>query len=331
MATFKSSSNVDSLNVKKIVGALAAQREQAFHHIQQITGNTPASFVSKPKAFILSAPLNTEDSFAEEMRLINKLAALTLETVVCNSKSTTVYKTRVQIVDGLRGMSDLYVGKDHNLMYRGGWVAMSSINLNGFSYGDVFPEKITDVEMNPDKSGIRATYGHKGYVAQIRYYGEYVPYSGQYTIFCFTHFSQRGLGEINSTRRYNILRTPERTKSSGVVAYVDLKLHPTMELWSRVGDRWQNEVCCLDTKITNYIDKIVYDSTYMDNIERNHNSEIVYLQEKWGVERGLATERVKNLILMGEEDGVSDCDGETVSDEDESLDSLDLEMCSMCL
>lgn len=282
-----------SLNVKKIAGEVAAQKESAFKRIQKMTATPPTSVVT-PTACVLCPPL---DLFTLEMRQINELGDITLKRVVDNHKTVTLYKTRTEIVEGLRGLSPLYVNRQVNNMYKGGWVSLKIINLNGFEYSDVFPEKITDVEMNPEKSAIRATYGQKGYVAQIRYYGEYVPYCGPYTVFCFTHTSMRGLGEINSKRRYNILRTPERTKSAGVVAYVDLKTNPEMELWSRVGDRWQNEVCCLDTKISNFITNIVYDENYMDNIESNHNSEIVYLQEKWGVAPEIAAERVKSLMF----------------------------------
>ena len=292
--------NSKSLIIEKIVSEVSRKREEALNHIEKVTSQSAAAAkVVYPPVCVIRPPLShcPKSAFTAEMRRINTLGDMTLGMVVSNAKRMTVYKTRAEIIDGLRGVSDLYVNKQVNKMYKNGWVSLASINLNGFEYADVFPEKITDVEMNPEKSAIRATYGHKGYVAQIRYYGEYVPYSGPYTIFCFTHTSMRGLGDINSKRRYNILRTPERTKSSGVVAYVDISINPEMELWSRVGDRWQNEVCCLDTKISNFITKVVYDTNYIDNIDSNHNSDIVFLQEKWGLDRQLATARVKALMF----------------------------------
>jgi len=328
--------NSKSLNVKKIVAEVSQHKEQAFKHIETITSvSMPSPKVVSPKAVspkvvspkgvcILSPPLSFTNSFAKEMLQINALGDMTLKMVVANAKRVTVYTTRTEIVEGLRGLSEIYVNKQFNKMYKGGWVSLATINLNGFDYADVFPEKITDVEMNPEKSAIRATYGHKGYVAQIRYYGEYVPYSGPYTVFCFTHTATRGLGDINSKRRYNILRTPERTKSAGVVAYVNLAANPEMELWSRVGDRWQNEVCCLDTKISNFITKIVYDTNYMDNMDSNHNSDIVYLQEKWGLDRELASARVKALMFSYIESGDASVE---VSDDDD----LALEMESLAL
>ena len=311
--------NSKSLNVKKIIAEVSQQKERAVAMMEKMGARALSPPVTS-KICVISPPS------VREMRLINQMGDMTLKLVQTNAKRVTVYSTRVEIVDGLRGHSDLYVSRQVNNMYKGGWVAMATINLNGFEYADVFPEKITDVEMNPEKSAIRATYGHKGYVAQIRYYGEYVPYSGPYTIFCFTHTGHRGLGDINSKRRINILRTPERTKSAGVVAYVDLRTNPEMELWSRVGDRWQNEVCCLDSKISNFITKIVYDTNYMDNIERNHNSDIVYLQEKWGIAQELASARVKALMLSCD---VSDYEEESFeSDDDEDL---VMEMCALGL
>lgn len=326
--------NSKSLNVKKIAADVAQYEVNAFKHIDKITSGSSLGKVDvvSPKACILAPPLSP---FAHEMSKINAFGEMTLKMVVANAKRHTIYTTRTEIVDGLRGLSELYVNKQFNKMYKGGWVSLATINLNGFEYATVFPEKITDVEMNPEKSAIRATYGHKGYVAQIRYYGEYVPYSGPSTVFCFTHTSNRGLGDINSKRRYNILRTPERTKSAGVVAYIDLATSPSLELWSRVGDRWQNEVCCLDTKISNFITKIVYDTNYMDNIHNNHNSEIVYLQEKWGLDREVATARVNALMFSCDvSDYVSDYESSgsiEVESADASDDDLALEMESLAL
>jgi hypothetical protein len=317
--------NSKSLNVKKIVAEVSQHKEHAFKHIQKITSVPSVSPKAvSPTACVLAPPLSP---FTKEMLQINALGDMTLKMVVANAKRVTLYTTRTEIVEGLRGLSDIYVNKQFNKMYKGGWVSLATVNLNGFEYADVFPEKITDVEMNPEKSAIRATYGQKGYVAQIRYYGEYVPYSGPYTVFCFTHTSNRGLGDINSKRRYNILRTPERTKSAGVVAYVDLATNPEMELWSRVGDRWQNEVCCLDTKISNFITKIVYDTNYMDNMDSNHNSDIVYLQEKWGLDRELASARVKALMFSCDYELESGDTSVEVSDDED----LALEMDALAL
>ena len=231
-----------------------------------------------------------------EMNRINEMAELTLKTALGHSKHTQ-YSTRAEIISGLRGDSALYVNK----MYTGAWVSLDALDLHGFEYSDVFPEKITDVELNTEKTAVRATYGHMGYTAQMRYYREYVPYSGPYFIFCFTHFSHRGLGDISAKRAFNILRVPERTRSAGVVAYINLKKCPKIELWSRVSDRYQNEVVCFDTKICNYIDKIVYDPNYIDNVETNHKGEISYLQEKWGIDRQVAIERVRKLIFSFDE------------------------------
>ena len=285
------------VDVKKIMAVLALEKKKADAIVMKVTTNTTPS---SPSSVVILSPLQ-ETEEEKEMKLIFKLADQTFATVVENAKKISVYTTRSEIVAGLRGETGLYVNQNINMMYKGGWVALPDINLREFPYEEVFPPHITDVEFNGNKTAIRATYGYKGYVGQIRYIGEYVPYNGPFSVFCFTHFSQNGLGSINHNRPFNVLRTPERTSSKGVVAFVDLKKNP-VELWSRVGDRYGNEVCCLDPKILQYVVKIVYDCDYMDKIETNHQKEISYLQTEWNVEKSSAIARVKKLIITVEDD-----------------------------
>ena len=296
-------------SIPKIVANVLLQKDLAARHLRKVTN-----------------ALTTEDKEA----MINDVATEYTQTHVFPRAKVTPYTIRATIVAGLRGETDLFVGK----MTRGGWVPLAVVNLGNLTYIEVFPETVTDVVQN--NGYICATYGHKGKAAALRYMGEYVPYNkaaypratpNEERVFSFTHFSENGLGAINSNRAFNMLRTPQRTKSNGVVANVNIDKHPELELWSRVGDRYGNEVCCFDPKLTQYADSVVYDPNYTDNIEMNHRTEIGRLQEMWGVPKSKAVDRVKKLLVTIEEESI-ESSTESESEEDAEVASLCLDMWS---
>ena len=167
----------DISSIKGIMSAVESEKAKARAHIFKVT--TPLT------------------DFEMEMALISRLADLTQETVKKNSQAVkTEYNTQTEIVAGLRGETNLYFGEggilnENKWVSQKGWVPMKFVSLNGFELDKVFPpeSKFTPVEFSPDKGFVRATYGFKGEAAKIRYFGEYVPYTGRFDIFCFTHFS----------------------------------------------------------------------------------------------------------------------------------------------
>jgi hypothetical protein len=137
----------------------------------------------------------------------------------------------------------------------------------------------------PDgKLFIKATYGHKGKIADLANYGQYVRYDGPYRIFCFTHTTLDGLGAINFKRTFNLLNIPERCENKGVKAYVDIvrAMGKGVEFWSPIGDRYKNKIFCFDLRLSEYICKIEYVDDYASEqrLLKTHSSFINHFKER---------------------------------------------------
>ena len=159
------------------------------------------------------------------------------------------------------------------------------------------------VAPNVNANFIRATFGHKGDVAQRIYTGQYVPYAGSNDIFCLTHFSQFGLGEINTGRPINMLSTPDITINKGVVGYVSISQARLrgIEFWSKIGDRHSNKVVCFDTTLKECFYHFAYTETYTDeeSLLRTHANIISSYSRFMSPLDALA--QVKRLIISDED------------------------------
>lgn len=149
---------------------------------------------------------------------------------------------------------------------------------------------------------IRATYGHKGDVLSRMLYGTYVPYNGPHDIFCITHFSVYGLGDINHNRTLNMLSTPDITQNKGVVAYVSIAEARVrgFEFWSRIGDRFQNKVVCFDPDLKLCFHNLKYIESYCsdESLLRTHAGAIMSYSRFMSPAK--AFEQVKRLIFTEE-------------------------------
>ena len=176
------------------------------------------------------------------------------------------------------------------------------------------------VAPNVEAKFIRATFGHVGDVAQRLYTGQYVPYSGDNDVFCVTHFSQFGLGEINANRPVNVLSTPDITINKGVVGYVSISQARLrgVEFWTKVGDRYGNKVACFDPELKECFYHLAYVPTYTDeeSLLRTHANIISSYSRFMSPLQALT--QVKRLIITEEsDDSDSDIDIEVGMDADD--------------
>ena len=157
---------------------------------------------------------------------------------------------------------------------------------------------------------IRATYGHKRDVLAKMVYGTYVPYKGSNDIFCITHTSDFGLGEISHGRTMNMLSTPDITENKGVMAYVSISMARARgcEFWSRVGDRYGNKVACFDTDLKASFYNLKYTDTFGtdENLLRTHASAMTSYGRFMSPAKAFAQIKRLFIEISDEEDDADD-------------------------
>jgi hypothetical protein len=178
--------------------------------------------------------------------------------------------------------------------------AVNTYGLEPFQLGK-------DIEVILDEQGrpyIRAIYGWKGPVAMRAMYGQFVPYSGDNNIFCMSHSSLNGLGELNVSRRINLLETPDRCANKGVRAFVNISeaRRKGIEFWSRIGDRYGNKIYCFDPKLNENFFNIEYNDKYRNEevLKITHAASIEKYSKRFGSHEK-AIEHVRKLIISEEE------------------------------
>jgi hypothetical protein len=211
----------------------------------------------------------------------------------------SVYSKRLDVISQLRGAKgDLAPYMRPGQTY----VNIRHVDVRGLTADQLRCNEIQVVEHNGE-TFLRATYGHKRDVATRMNYGQYVPYRGHADIFCLTHFSAIGLGEINFSRPMNMLSTPDITQSKGCVGYVSVSQARLggLEFWSKVGDRYGNKIVCFDPELRDYIYTIRYSPTYgePESMKKTHAAAIANYSRIMSPEK--AFEQVLRLFINEED------------------------------
>jgi hypothetical protein len=179
--------------------------------------------------------------------------------------------------------------------------AVNTYGLEPFQLGK-------EIEVILDEQGrpyIRAIYGWKGPVAMRAMYGQFVPYSGENNIFCMSHTSLYGLGELNVSRRVNVLETPDRCVNKGVRAFVNISQsrRKGLEFWSKIGDRYGNKIYSFDPKLNENFFKIEYHDKYGNEevLKITHGGSIETYAKLMSGSHEKAMKQVKKLFITEEE------------------------------
>ena len=213
--------------------------------------------------------------------------------VVIRLAKYDLIRKRDRIVERLRTDPSLYP-----LMNGDGFVDITNINTYGLNQSQLECNEL-EMIMTQDKTFIRATYGWKGPIAYRILYGKYIPYTGRNRIFCLSHTSLSGLGDLNFGRRINVLDTPDRCPNKGVRGFVDV--HEAMKkgltFFSKVGDRYGNRIFSFDPELNQNFSKIEYVEGHFEeeNIKKTYK-EILDTYKKFMPE-DKAIKMFKKLIL----------------------------------
>ena len=166
-----------------------------------------------------------------------------------------------------------------------------------------------EIEVVRDEYGypyLRAIYGWKGPVAMRVMYNKFIPYRGENNIFCMSHVSIYGLGELNFSRRVNVLETPDKCVNKGVRAFVNIAQarKKGLEFWSKVGDRYGNKIYCFDNNLNENFFKIEYHDKYGNEevLKITHGGNIEMYAKLMGGSHERALKQVKKLFITEDSD-----------------------------
>ena len=211
-----------------------------------------------------------------------------------------VFRKRAKIIYQLRYDPKLIPVMDIN-----GFVPIKSVNMQGLSPRDIGKE----IELITDHQGnhyVRALYGWTGAVALHVMRGKFVPYSGKHNIFCMSHVSTRGLGELNQSRVVNVLEVPERCENKGIRAFVNVAeaRKNGIEFWAKVGDRYGNKIYCFDPTLNLNFFKLEYHDKYgtKEFLEKAHAETIELYSKLMKGSRERALTQAKKLFITEEEE-----------------------------
>lgn len=204
-----------------------------------------------------------------------------------------LFRKRNKIIEALRTDQALF-----NIMNGEGFVDIESIDTHGLNKFQLECNELEIVNVG-DKTYIRATYGWKGPIAYRVLYGKYIPYNGSNNIFCLSHTSLKGLGELNFGRRINVLDTPDRCPNKGVKGFVDINeaRKKGLTFFSKVGDRYGNRIFSFDPELSENFYKIEYIPGYEDeeNLKRVHKDTLDLYKKFMSEEKALAM--MKKLFI----------------------------------
>jgi hypothetical protein len=160
--------------------------------------------------------------------------------------------------------------KDERLfpfMDANGFVEISKIPTHGLTalqLGDRI-----EVQVRDNGTYVRAMYGWKGRVAFRVLGSQYQPYCGNNRVFCITHKSMFGLGELNFGRRVNVLDTPDRCINKGVKACLNIADagKKGLTFFSKLGDRYGNRIFCFDANLNEHFSSFEYTDQYIEKLD----------------------------------------------------------------
>lgn len=199
----------------------------------------------------------------------------------------SVYLKRSDVIAQLRGVK----GELAYYMRPGqSFVNIKHVDMRGLTPAQLRCNEIQLSFLNGE-TFVRATYGHKGEVATRMNYGQYVPYTGHNDIFCMTHFSNIGLGDVNHTRTYNILMTPDMVANKGCIGYISVSQSRLkgVEFWSKVGDRYGNKIFCFDPELRECFYSTHYTESYgtVENLCQTHSAAIANYSRFMPIEKAV--------------------------------------------
>ena len=148
-----------------------------------------------------------------------------------------------------------------------GFVEISKIPTHGLTalqLGDRI-----EVQVRDNGTYVRAMYGWKGRVAFRVLGSQYQPYCGNNRVFCITHKSMFGLGELNFGRRVNVLDTPDRCINKGVKACLNIADagKKGLTFFSKLGDRYGNRIFCFDANLNEHFTSFEYTDQYIEKLD----------------------------------------------------------------
>ena len=160
--------------------------------------------------------------------------------------------------------------KDERLfpfMDANGFVEISKIPTHGLTalqLGDRI-----EVQVRDNGTYVRAMYGWKGPIAFRVLGSQYQPYCGNNRVFCITHKSMFGLGELNFGRRVNVLDTPDRCINKGVKACLNIADagKKGLTFFSKLGDRYGNRIFCFDANLNEHFTSFEYTDQYIEKLD----------------------------------------------------------------
>lgn len=178
-------------------------------------------------------------------------------------KEKKMEQSRLKLVDRLRKDQTLF-----NIMDGDGFLDMSMIDTYGLEVDELGDEIEVDIR-DDGKTYIRAMYGWKGAIAYRVLSRQYQPYRGIHRVFCISHTSMVGLGELNFGRRVNVLDTPERCKNKGVKACINIERAGKngLAFFSKIGDKYGNRIFCFDPELKENFISFEYSPEYEANLE----------------------------------------------------------------
>ena len=148
-----------------------------------------------------------------------------------------------------------------------GFVEISKIPTHGLTalqLGDRI-----EVQVRDNGTYVRAMYGWKGPIAFRVLGSQYQPYPGKNRVFCITHKSMFGLGELNFGRRVNVLDTPDRCINKGVKACLNIADagKKGLTFFSKLGDRYGNRIFCFDANLNEHFSSFEYTDQYIEKLD----------------------------------------------------------------
>jgi hypothetical protein len=148
-----------------------------------------------------------------------------------------------------------------------GFVEISKIPTHGLTalqLGDRI-----EVQVRDNGTYVRAMYGWKGPIAFRVLGSQYQPYCGNNRVFCITHKSMFGLGELNFGRRVNVLDTPDRCINKGVKACLNIADagKKGLTFFSKLGDRYGNRIFCFDANLNEHFTSFEYTDQYIEKLD----------------------------------------------------------------
>jgi hypothetical protein len=205
----------------------------------------------------------------------------------------SVWKLRERVLEQLRGDPKLFP-----YMNSEGFVDIKHVDLHGltaFQLGD----EIEVVDGPDGNTYVRAIYGWVGPIAYRVLYGKYIPYTGKNNIFCLSHTSMFGLGELNFGRRINVLDTPDRCPNKGVRAFVNIAeaRKKGITFFSKIGDKYGNRIFCFDPNLNENFYKIEYAPNYSEeeNLKKSNKAVLDLYRKMMSEEKAVGM--MKKLFL----------------------------------